>query len=207
VTATAALVIGLVWGVRAVAPAPLTQQPVADLPVVAAPGLDLAGIAATVTDGERLQLAPTWFVRANQPDLLAHWKLVAADGRVVSEIEGAPRFGAWRSAAWAPGEVVQDAAELALPPGLPAGVYTATLSLRTAESGEDVLIDQPLLTMVLPAIPPLRRRTPRTLCSARRKRQWRRSPGCASPSKVRRSRDVFLPRRATAWLSICCGSR
>lgn len=155
VTVTAALVIGLVWGVRAVAPTPLTQQPVADLPVVAAPGLDLAGIAATVTDGERLQLAPTWFVRANQPDLLAHWQLVAADGRVVSEIEGAPRFGAWRSAAWAPGEVVQDAAELALPPGLPAGVYTATLSLRTAESGEDVLIDQPLLTMVLPTIPPI----------------------------------------------------
>lgn len=154
-TATAALVVGLVWGVRATPSAPLAQQPAVDLPVAAAPGLDLAGIAATFTDGERLQLAPTWFVRANQPDLLAHWKLVADDDRVVSEIETAPRFGVWRTASWSPGEVVQDAAELALPPGSPAGVYTATLSLRTAEGGEEVLVDQPLLTMELPALPPV----------------------------------------------------
>lgn len=152
VTATAALAIGLVWVVRAVAPAPLAQQPVVDLPYAAAPEFDLAGITATLRDGDRLELAPTWFVRANLPDLLAHWRLVAADGRVASEIESTPRFGVWRSAAWAPGEVVQDAAELALPPGLPAGIYTATLSLRTAARGEDVLRNQPLLAMELPAL-------------------------------------------------------
>ncbi len=154
VTALAALTIGLAWGVRTVAPAPLAQQPVVDLPLTAAPGLDLAGIAATLTDGDRLQLAPTWFVRTNQPDLLTHWKLLAVDGRVVGEIESAPRFGVWHSAAWAPGEVVQDAAEVALPPGLPAGVYTATLGVRTL-SGAELLRDQPLLTVALPAIPPV----------------------------------------------------
>jgi hypothetical protein len=94
-------------------------------------------------------------VRANQPDLLARWELVAADGTVVSEIQSVPRYGVWRTAAWSPGEVVQDAAELALPPGLPAGVYTTTLSLRSAADNAAVLSDQPLLTMELPAIPPV----------------------------------------------------
>lgn len=155
VTATAALAFGLVWSVRAVAPAPLTQQPATNLPHATAPGLDLIGVAATVTDGDRLQLAPTWFVRANQPDLLAHWKLVAADSTVVSEIQSAPRYGVWRTASWSPGEVVQDAAELALPPGLPAGVYTTTLSLRNVADNAGVLSDQPLLTLELPAIPPV----------------------------------------------------
>lgn len=154
-TATAALAIGLVWGVRAVAPAPLTQALAADLPSAAAPGLDLIGVAATLTDGDRLQLAPTWFVRANQPDLLAHWKLVDAHGAVVSELQSAPRYGAWRTAAWSPGEVVPDAAELALPPGLSADVYTTTLSLRTAADGATVLSEKPLLTMTLPALPPV----------------------------------------------------
>ena len=155
VTAAAALVIGGVWGFKAVASAPLMQQPAVALPRAVAPGLDLIGINATVTDVDRLQVAPTWFVRANQPELLAHWQLIDADGRVASEIESAPRFGVWRSAAWTLGEIAPDAAELALPPGMAAGVYTATLSLRTAAGGEEVLRNQPLLTVTLPAIPPV----------------------------------------------------
>ena len=155
VTAAAALVVGVVWGVKAVAPPPLMQQPAVALPRTVALGLDLIGISAAVTDVDRLQLTPTWFVRTNQPDLLAHWQLIAADGRVASEIESAPRFGVWRSAAWTPGEVAPDAAELTLPPGMAAGVYTATLSLRTTAEGEEVLHKQPLLRVTLPAIPPV----------------------------------------------------
>ncbi|HAJ38288.1 MAG TPA: hypothetical protein DCL15_21665 [Chloroflexi bacterium] len=153
VTATVAMAMGLVWGVRAMAPPPLEQETIVDLPYAAAPGLDLVGITATIMAGDRLQLAPTWFVRTNQPDLLAHWTVRAADGRVVSEIESAPRFGVWRSATWAPGEVVQDAAELALPPGLPAGLYTVTLAWRAIEDDRVASIERPLLTVSLPALP------------------------------------------------------
>ncbi|MBE2239732.1 MAG: hypothetical protein IAE81_18240 [Caldilineaceae bacterium] len=153
ISAVFALIVGLVWMVGARSPAPLEQRTTAEFPLEAAPGLDLLGVRAALDAASRLQIAPTWFVRANQPDLLFHWKLVDADGAVVSELRTAPRFGVWRSSAWAPGDVVQDAAELALPPGLPAGVYTLVLSLVEADRGVASLVDQDALQITLPAIP------------------------------------------------------
>ncbi|HQY91557.1 hypothetical protein [Caldilinea sp.] len=154
-SAAFALVVGLVWIAGARSQAPLEQHATVEFPLEATPGLDLLGVDAVLDDASRLQIAPAWFVRANQPDLLMHWKLLDATGAVVSELRGAPRFGVWRNSAWAPGDVMQDGAELALPPGLPAGVYTLALSIEQADRGMAPLADQETLQIKLPAIPAL----------------------------------------------------
>ncbi len=149
--ATTGLVVGFVWLNGARPAPPLAVDATVDLPMPAAPGLDLAGIDGAVTATGQLAIRPTWFVRAGQPDLLTHWRLTDNTGRSVGEVRGTPRFGTWNTSTWRPGALMQDAAELGLPPGLPAGEYTLHLALVDVATGATVLPMQAVLRLDLPA--------------------------------------------------------
>lgn len=150
--AAAMLAASLVWIIGA-QPAPAQARQVSvDLPLAAAPGLDLAGIDARADRG-RLAIRPLWFVRDNRPALLAEWRLTDAAGTSVSTLRSAPRFGTWSAAGWRPGSLMQDAAELGLPPGLPAGRYALALELTDATTGVVLLPARDLMQLDLPEQP------------------------------------------------------
>ena len=150
--AAALLAAGLVWIIGA-QPAPAqARQASVEFPVAAAPGLDLAGIDASADRGQ-LTIRPRWFVRANQPDLLTEWRLTDAAGNTVSALRSAPRFGTWSTATWRPGTLMQDAAELGLPPGLPAGAYALALELTDAATGAVLLPEREVMRIDLPEQP------------------------------------------------------
>ncbi len=146
------LAAGLVW-MSGTQPMPAqTRQASVEFPFAAAPGLDLAGIDAHA-DREQLTIRPLWLVRANQPALLAEWRLTDAAGRTISALRGVPRFGTWSTAAWRPGSLMQDAAALDLPPGMPAGRYTLALELADGATGAVLLPARDLLQIELPEQP------------------------------------------------------
>ena len=150
--AAAMLAAGLVWIIGA-QPAPAQARQVSvEFPFSAAPGLDLAGLDVRADRGQ-MAIRPLWFVRANQPALLAEWRLTDAAGNTISTLRSAPRFGTWSSAAWRPGSIMQDAAELGLPPGLPAGRYALALELTDATTGAVLLPTRDLLQLDLPEQP------------------------------------------------------
>ncbi len=146
------LAIALVWIIGAQPVPPSDSQIGVDLPFAAAPGLDLAGIDASADRGQ-LTIRPLWFVRANQPALLAEWRLADSAGNTVSALHSAPRFGTWSSAAWRPGALMQDAAALCLPRGLPAGAYALSLELTDAATGDVLLSAREILRIDLPEQP------------------------------------------------------
>ena len=145
----ATLAIGLVWSAGMQPALPQASQRGDSLPLTAAPGLDLAGIDAAADRGQ-LIVRPLWFVRAHQPELVAEWRLSDTAGNTISALRSAPRFGTWSTAAWRPGALLQDTAELRLPPGLPAGAYDLALTLSDATTGAVLLPMHELLRIDLP---------------------------------------------------------
>lgn len=64
-------------------------------------------------------------------------RLEDVDGRVAAAIDAEPVSGAYPAAAWRPGEVVADAYEIPLPPGLPPGEYRPLVIVYDPSSGAE----------------------------------------------------------------------
>jgi hypothetical protein len=64
-------------------------------------------------------------------------RLVDADGQTVAAADAEPVSGLYPTPTWRPGEVVADAYEIPLPPGLPPGEYTPLVILYEPASGAE----------------------------------------------------------------------
>lgn len=100
---------------------------------VKAAGVELLGYRLEQPDPSSVVLYPYWYIRSTPPDLRVHWTLIDSQGAVVSETTARPFFNTLRSNHnWYAGTIVDDAYQLALPPGLPAGAYQLGVQLETA---------------------------------------------------------------------------
>jgi hypothetical protein len=64
-------------------------------------------------------------------------RLVDRQGQVVASTDAEPVSGAYPTTAWRPGEVVADAYEIPLPPGLPPGEYSPLVIIYEPASGTE----------------------------------------------------------------------
>lgn len=112
------------------------------------PGLQLLGYYTQQPTAEQLYLFPTWAVDAAPADLRLHWRLLDAEGTVISEISVLPYFNTRHTTSWAPGAVAHDAYVLPLPAGLPAGAYTLQLGFAPLADAEAATgAEQPAVTV------------------------------------------------------------
>ena len=109
-------------------PLPATDAPVQPL---TAPELYLAGYRAEQERAGSLIIYPYWYVSSQPAWLQVRWQLRDSQGRVVNEIAQSPWFNSAHAGNWPPGTLVDDAYELPLPAGLPAGLYQLYAQLTT----------------------------------------------------------------------------
>ena len=138
-----------------------------DLRTVAAPrqavvahGVELAGFWVQQKPDD-LVIYPTWVVREAPPaDLRMRWQIIDETGKVVGESITRPYFNALSAANWPAGTLVDDAAQLPAPAGLPAGRYQIGVSLGV---NAQELVTAPVVIgeFDLAAPVPLRSSTPR----------------------------------------------
>ena len=87
-------------------------------------GLQLVGFRTVRADSARLTLYPYWLVTQPPPaDLTVDWQLQDQTGRPVALWRARPYFNAVHASNWPVGTLVDDAYDLALPPGLATGDY------------------------------------------------------------------------------------
>jgi hypothetical protein len=65
-------------------------------------------------------------------------RLLDAAGAVVASEDAAPVRFTYPTTAWVPGEIVEDALDVRLPPGAPSGPYTPLVILYRAADGSEV---------------------------------------------------------------------
>jgi 4-amino-4-deoxy-L-arabinose transferase-like glycosyltransferase len=99
-------------------------------------------LPAQVSPGEsivvRLAVQSRRDVRVNYT-IFAH--LVDAQDRVVAQVDAWPQGGAWPTADWAPGQVVEDVYELSVPSNAPDGEYRIAVGMYNALDGARLLTD------------------------------------------------------------------
>lgn len=95
-------------------------------------GLQLLGLRTERASPAYVYVHPYWRVHATPPRVQAHWQLRDSQGLAVSDVILEPYFNAYRSDNWPADTVVDDAYQLPLPPGLPAGDYELWLALQPA---------------------------------------------------------------------------
>ncbi|MFC2029263.1 protein O-mannosyl-transferase family [Chloroflexota bacterium] len=118
----------------------LTDPPRA-IDVTPVPGLELLGYGLRQHDGhwqawERLKLwwrAPQGLVEP----LKISARLLDASGMTVAAADAEPVSGSYPTTLWRAGEVVADAYEIPLPPGLPPGQYTPVVVIYEPDTGEE----------------------------------------------------------------------
>lgn len=102
---------------------------------VAADEIQLLGLRTEQGDSTHVYLYPYWYVmRTPSKNLRMQWQLLDAQGAVLSETLAYPYFNTVRASNWPPSTLVDDAYQLALPPGLPAGTYQIALQVGTRAS-------------------------------------------------------------------------
>lgn len=111
--------------------APVQAPPSGQL--IEADGARFLGFWWERDDPDRLLVCPYWYVSASLPaSLRVRWQLQDTAGRVLVDVTSQPYFNAYTASNWSPRSVVNDAYELLLPPGLPAGVYRLALALQNS---------------------------------------------------------------------------
>jgi hypothetical protein len=101
--------------------------------------VQLLGYRIERGDPRRLYLYPLWYVRATPREFLpVRWQLRDAADQLVSETAGGwSYFNSLEASNWPPGTVVDDAYELALPPGLAPGTYSVQAEYQPAGSSSN----------------------------------------------------------------------
>jgi len=93
----------------------------------------LLDFQAIPVGSDRLSLQAAWFVRQTAPDDLTYrWALRTSDGVIAAETRARPWFDHGHTRAWPSGAIVDDRAELVLPPELPPGQYRLTVCAQPA---------------------------------------------------------------------------
>jgi hypothetical protein len=96
--------------------------------------LTLLGYRIQQDGAARLLIYPTWYVhKTPQPDLRVGWELRDRAGNMVNLTATLPYFNSQRASNWPPGAIVDDAYELLLPPGTPAGAYQLAVQLYSPD--------------------------------------------------------------------------
>lgn len=97
--------------------------------------LTLLGYRIQQDDAAHLLIYPTWYVQKTpQPDLRVGWELRDGAGNMVNLTATRPYFNSQRASNWPPGAIVDDAYELMLPPGTPAGAYQLAAQLYSSDT-------------------------------------------------------------------------
>jgi len=104
--------------------------------IVEAQGVRLVGLRTEQAASGHLRLYPYWYVYTPPPaELRMRWQLQDAAGHVLDEVTALPYFNTLQASNWPVGTLVDDAYQLALPPGLPVGVYQVAVRLGV-DAGE-----------------------------------------------------------------------
>jgi hypothetical protein len=122
-------------------PQPVRQAPdvpfVVDSPLI--PEIVLCGYAVSrppAHDNPPLRLTLTWQVTAPLTrELKVSARLLDAAGQPVAQTDAVPVHFAYPTTAWRPGEFITDVYDLALPTGLPPGVYNPLVILYDPTQG------------------------------------------------------------------------
>jgi hypothetical protein len=89
--------------------------------------------------GPVVRVTPTWVATAPvKEQLKVSARLLDASGKQLLQDDRVPVHFTYPTSAWAPGELVRDSYDLALPPNAPAGPYTILLILYRATDGGEV---------------------------------------------------------------------
>ena len=89
--------------------------------------------------GPVVRVTPTWVATAPvQEQLKVSARLLDASGKQLLQDDRVPVHFTYPTTAWAPGELVRDSYDLALPPNAPAGLYTILLILYRGSDGGEV---------------------------------------------------------------------
>lgn len=87
--------------------------------------------------GEPLVVTLYWRVLAAPPgERFVYLRLVDASGQVWARTDSPPLMGLWPAERWQPGDLLEDAQELPIPPGTPPGVYRLEAGLYDPASGQ-----------------------------------------------------------------------
>ncbi len=98
--------------------------------MVEANGVRLLGLRTEQINAGQLYLYPYWYaVGAPSKTLRVEWELLDERGIVKTETLTYPYFNTTQASNWPPGTLVDDAYVLALPPGLPQGIYRIAVRL------------------------------------------------------------------------------
>jgi len=93
-------------------------------------GVRLLGYRAAQEHAGSITLYPYWLVLTRPEGFRVRWVLQDSGGQVVSTASSRPYFNSAQADNWPPGSLIDDAYELALPPGLGAGRYQLLLQLE-----------------------------------------------------------------------------
>jgi len=103
-------------------PRPMDKIQTTDQPVEL-PGVQLLGFRSEQRESGYLDIYPYWYVSAQPARFRVHWLLADMAGQVLSEVDSQPYFNSVQASNWPAGTLVDDAYQLALPPGLSTGSY------------------------------------------------------------------------------------
>jgi hypothetical protein len=99
-------------------------------------GLLLRGVTIKRAAGQ-LIVTPAWDVRGRlATSYQAFVHVIDATGRTVAQIDVAPGGGTAATSAWEPGQQIAVPLPLAMPDGLPKGMYQVTLGLYDPQNGQ-----------------------------------------------------------------------
>ncbi len=99
--------------------------------------LEQAAYPVSIRAGQILPVTFVWRALAVPPaDYTVFLQLIAADGSLAAQRDGAPRGGYRPTGTWTPGEQVRDQHGLSLPPALPPGDYRLIAGLYNPADGQ-----------------------------------------------------------------------
>jgi hypothetical protein len=125
--------VGMIGGARppAASPANLAQR----LDAAFGGQIALAGYE-TAVEADRLALKLHWqAIAAPAANYTVFVHVLAQDGKIVAQYDGAPGGGSLPTRAWSPGATVADAISIPLPPSLSPGAYRLIAGLYDAATG------------------------------------------------------------------------
>jgi hypothetical protein len=124
-------------------PAPL-QAVHAPVQPLTSHDLRLVGYRTELQQPGSLIIFPYWYVSSQPGHLRVRWQLRDSRGMVINEIKQEPWYNSGRASDWPPGTLVDDAYELPLPPGLPAGQYQLYAQLDNENDAEPLQLVGPV---------------------------------------------------------------
>ncbi len=122
--------------------------------------VQLLGYQLEPGDAADVLVRPFWYTNRTPPsDLRVRWQLLDAGGQVLTEVEGAPYYGATSAADWPPATIVRDVYRLPLPAAGAQGPYQLAVQIEQPGGGgmaAPVVVGAPELAarQAVPAEPP-----------------------------------------------------